>query len=244
MRVQVIDQTGFDCLLAGSRVLRSGAAGAKVWLRDDGVVIKLLRAKPWLSSATLRPYAARAACHAQGLRERGFRTLEVTHWYRIAGTRRHIIAYPLLPGTPLRELAAVGGLAERLPALAKLFARLHAAGVYYRSGHLGNVIELPDGELGLIDVVDVRFFVRPVDARRRARSFRILFAEAAAAAAIAEHGIDVFRRDYEQAMADPGARARARFRQDFSRYWQAVARDPRLLADHHAQARRAHDSSP
>lgn len=243
MRAQVIDQAGFDRLLADSRVLRSGASGPKVWLRGDGVVIKLLRAKPWLSSATLRPYAARAAANARRLRQRGFRTLEVTHWYRIAGERRHVIAYPLLPGTTLRELAAAGALADRLPALAALFARLHAAGVYYRSGHLGNVIEMPDGELGLIDVVDVRFLPRRVNAHRRARSFRILFAEAAAAEAIATCGIDAFRDDYERALAEPSARSRARFRRDFDRYW-AVRPVPDRPPEDRPQARRTRDSVP
>lgn len=247
MRAQVIDRAGFDDLLAGSRVLRSGAAGPKVWLRDDGLVIKLLRAKPWLSSATLRPYALRAAANARRLHERGFSSPEVTHWYRIAGERRHVIAYPLLPGRTLREIAAAGALAGRLPALAALFARLHAAGVYYRSGHLGNVIEMPDGELGLIDVADVRFFARRLNARRRARSFRILLAEAAAAEAIAAAGSGVFRDDYERTLADPSARSRARFRRDFDRYWRAVRPDPDPGPGpgpaSHAPARRARDSA-
>jgi len=49
---------------------------------------------------------------------------------------------------------------------------LHQRGVYFRSVHLGNILRLPDGELGLIDLSDLHISARPLSARKRRRNLR------------------------------------------------------------------------
>lgn len=53
-------------------------------------------------------------------------------------------------------------------------AHLHSLGVYFRSLHFGNIVQTPDGALGLIDIADLG--VRPwqLFGFERLRNFRHL----------------------------------------------------------------------
>lgn len=46
---------------------------------------------------------------------------------------------------------------ELLPALAELIHSLHRRGIYFRSLHQGNILQLPEGGFGLINFLDIRF---------------------------------------------------------------------------------------
>ena len=50
--------------------------------------------------------------------------------------------------------------------------RLHDEGIYFRSLHLGNVVLTPQGELGLIDIADVRLHRGPLTRFWRKRNLR------------------------------------------------------------------------
>src|SRR5690606_7954122 len=61
------------------------------------------------------------------------------------------------------------------PALARqlgeFIARLHQQGVMFRSLHLGNILLDDDGQLGLIDIADMRCWPWPLNRWQRARNF-------------------------------------------------------------------------
>ena len=53
----------------------------------------------------------------------------------------------------------------------RAIARLHERGVYFRSLHLGNVVQTPQGELGLIDIADMKTQRRALGRTQRKRNF-------------------------------------------------------------------------
>ena len=61
-----------------------------------------------------------------------------------------------------------------LPGLAAFMRRLHGAGIYFRSLHLGNVVLTPAGEYGLIDFLDMKTYSKPLSAWQVSRNFRHL----------------------------------------------------------------------
>lgn len=80
--------------------------------------------------------------------------------------------YQPLPGLTLRQLIS----AEQTDVLLRqhlgsLIARLHDCGVYFRSLHLGNVVQPPEGELGLIDIADMRTQPRALSRLQCKRNF-------------------------------------------------------------------------
>ncbi|MNJ72965.1 3-deoxy-D-manno-octulosonic-acid kinase [compost metagenome] len=50
--------------------------------------------------------------------------------------------------------------------------QLHELGVYFRSLHLGNVLILPDGRFGLIDLSDMQISGRPLARWKRERNLQ------------------------------------------------------------------------
>lgn len=56
-----------------------------------------------------------------------------------------------------------------------LIAELHNKGVYFRSLHLGNVVQDENGQLGLIDISDMVCSSAPLGRLKRSRNFQHLF---------------------------------------------------------------------
>jgi hypothetical protein len=50
-----------------------------------------------------------------------------------------------------------------LDSLARFIRHLHRQGVYFRSLHLGNILQLPGGNYGLIDILDLQHKRRPLN---------------------------------------------------------------------------------
>lgn len=161
-----------DALVADARVLEQDSHGVKVWLDRDGRIIKLFRIKRVLSLSTLYPHSFRFRNHARRLRRLGIASVEVQRVFFCPARLRHGVIYPLLEGETLERLLAEGPDDLALwSELAALVATLHARGVYFRSLHLGNVLRLVDGRLGLIDVSDMRIRRGALSPRKRARNF-------------------------------------------------------------------------
>lgn len=193
-------QQDFLALSEGARRLESDGFGPKVLALADGTMIKLFRRKRLISSAALFPYASRFARNAQKLHQLGIPAPAVIQVARIDGMARDMVHYRPLPGETLRELLEAGLAAERLQALKAQFTRfvirLHDAGVYFRSLHLGNVVLTPEGELGLIDFSDLRVYPWRLGSYLRARNMRRL------------QGIDREREWFDRAVVLAAARKR------------------------------------
>jgi len=164
----------WQTLRKDSRVVQSDRHGDKVLLCPDGTYIKLFRRKRLLSSAAWSPYAQRFADNATALRERGIPCPRVIDVVRIPDIERDAVHYHPLPGDTLREVIATDlGDDERAylrDAFSRFVRRLHDLGVYFRSLHLGNVVLTPSGELGLIDISDIRIHRGPLSMFWRKRN--------------------------------------------------------------------------
>lgn len=160
-------------LLAASEVLERDAYGVKVARLPSGVYLKLFRRKRLLSSAAWRPYAQRFVSNADGLARRAVPTVRVRAYFDCPQPRRHVVAYAPLGGDVLRDRVRDATVVD-WPGLARFVARLHAQGVYFRSLHSGNVVWIPGGDLGLIDIADLQLRRRPLGVTRRVRNLRPL----------------------------------------------------------------------
>lgn len=171
--MQALDHATYEALRDGAIVLEADRFGDKVLRLADGNFLKLFRRKRLISSALFYPYAQRFADNAKALCKRGVPCPEIIEVYRIPSIERDAVHYRPLPGQTLRQLIASAQDSPVLPdRLGKLISDLHNSGVYFRSLHLGNVVETPDGTLGLIDISDMRTQARPLGKQQRQRNFR------------------------------------------------------------------------
>jgi len=151
-------------MIANARILEQDSHGPKVYLLSDGNILKLFRRKRFFSSALFRPYSKRFIDNALELQKRGIPTLTVLESYQLDAPGMTAVLYRPLPGQTLRQLSSQEGFdwQQNLEPLVVLIRRLHEAGIYFRSLHLGNVVVTPDNQMVLIDVADMRFLRAPL----------------------------------------------------------------------------------
>lgn len=159
-----LPQAALNQMIKGARVLEADSFGPKVFLLPDGNILKLFRRKRLLSSALFRPYSKRFIDNAARLEKLGIPTLQTLTLHQLDAPGMTAVLYRPLPGETLRQLADKNGFdwQQTLPALTAFIRELHAAGVYFRSLHLGNIVVTPGNQFGLIDVADMRFLRGPL----------------------------------------------------------------------------------
>lgn len=171
--MQALEQARYLALREGATVLEADGTGDKVLRLADGSMLKLFRRKRLLSSAAWYPYAQRFADNCRHLQERQIPCPVVKAVYRIGAIERDAVHYAPLPGQTLRQVLEEPADHDQLRAqLGRFIAILHERGVYFRSAHMGNVVLTPEGELGLIDIADLRIFRRPLRKSQRLRNFK------------------------------------------------------------------------
>jgi len=167
-------------LRAGAEVMEADSFGDKVLRLADGTILKLFRRKRLLSSAAWYPYAQRFADNAVAMRRRGIAVPEIIAIVRIPAIARDAVHYHPLPGESLRQLLRAGMEPDERQNLRSAFTRfvieLHEKGIYFRSLHLGNVLQLPDGPFGLIDIADARLRPWRLSRHLRRRNLTLLLA--------------------------------------------------------------------
>lgn len=165
-------------LRAGADVIEGDSYGDKVLRLADGTFLKLFRRKRLFSSAMWYPYAARFSDNAGALSQLGVPVPSVISVMRIESIERDVVHYHPLEGITLRALVRGGLESETERELKAKFNQfvvyLHDHGIYFRSLHLGNVVLLPDGRMGLIDFSDLRISPRPLPMYLRRRNVRRL----------------------------------------------------------------------
>nr|WP_246262297.1 toluene tolerance protein [Aromatoleum evansii] len=162
----------------GATVIEADQRGEKVLRLADGSFLKLFRRKRFLSSALFFPPADCFRRNAEALAARDIPCPQVLETYAIDSERKTAVRYWPLPGDTIRSLLPGLGAEERsalLLRLAGFIARLHDEGIYFRSLHLGNVLLMPDGGFGLIDVSDMSVQRGPISRHKRVRNFRHVF---------------------------------------------------------------------
>lgn len=173
--MQTLSHDAYLALRANATVLERDLHGDKVLRLQDGDYLKLFRRKRLLSSAAWYPYAQRFTDNALILKERAIPCPIVSATYRIPAIKRDAVLYVPLEGKSLRQIIRDGEDPSGLRALLGRFvARLHVAGIYFRSLHLGNIVLSPAGTPGLIDIADLRARNRPLSPYWRHRNMQQL----------------------------------------------------------------------
>ena len=175
--MQLLGKSAFEHLIQGGELLREDAHGPKVYRIPGDRIVKLFRIKHWFSLSVIYPYSVRFRRNALRLKRRGIRCVETRDIFYCHAIRRHGIIYNVLQGKALDAVFTENKEQARGVFLrwAAFIAELHHRRVYFRSLHPGNILLLPDGGFGLIDVADVRFPLFPLGIERRRRNFRHLF---------------------------------------------------------------------
>ena len=217
-----ISAAEFEQLRAGARLLERDGRGEKVLLTPDKHIIKLFYPRRRITSARIYPYAYRFWNNARQLREKGIITIQCEQLRHDRQNKRHLITYPLLPGTTLRDrLAAATDGDDYLDKLASWLVTLHTKGILFRSIHLGNILVLENRDYGLIDVADMSIQQRPLGLIKRARNFRHLLHDRRDRERLAEYGYDRLLDNYETAAGISGYR-RTLLRKFIRRYAPAM----------------------
>lgn len=174
--MQALTQSELNALSSNATVLESDGLGAKVLRLSDGSFLKLFRKRNLLSSETLKPYARRFAENAKRLQQLGFNSPQIIQLYSLPeSVNRTAVHYWPLPGETLRQVLSKSPAEQRqqlIEQFGELLAKLHEAGVYFRSVHLGNVLVQPNGQLGLIDLADMRISRFSLSLGKRQRNLK------------------------------------------------------------------------
>lgn len=175
--MRFLDAEDYKVLIEGAELLREDGYGPKVYQTTDGRIVKLFRTKRWLSSSVLYPYTLRFLRNSRRLQRMGIVCVDVDDVFYCHAIRRHGLIYRRLEGTPLDELlvSADEGAQRLFRDYAAFIAMLHRRRIYFRSLHPGNILLLPEGGFGLIDVADMRFPWLSLAPSRRRRNFRHMF---------------------------------------------------------------------
>jgi tRNA A-37 threonylcarbamoyl transferase component Bud32 len=210
--LQKMDDDAYQALRRGAQVLEQDHHGEKLLVLNDGTFLKLFRVKRLISSARLVSHAVRFARNAEALHRHGFPTVEVLEVARVPSIRRTAVRYRPLKGRNLRDLAADTDVfsAAHVESLARFVARLHERGVYFHSLHLGNILQLEDGRLALIDISDMTVSGERLSTSKRVRNLRHLLRYKQDMAALERFGEERFPVAYvaaaqEESGIDPEA---------------------------------------
>lgn len=179
LNINSISTEEYQKLIEHAEILEKDTSAAKVLKLLDGSFLKLFRRKRWFSSELIYPYVKRFANNAIELTKLAVETPQITALYRFCSGKLNFTAvrYIPLPGITLRAAmqAATNELSKGYMSLfGDLLANLHQQGVYFRSIHLGNVLLLPNGRLGLIDFADMTKHSHPLSQLKRARNLKHL----------------------------------------------------------------------
>jgi hypothetical protein len=187
----------FEKLTKGAHALDTGDR-EKILLRPDGLTIRLFPRANLFSVGRLYPQAVRFRNKAKLLNEFGINTIEVGDVYTCRETRNDLVIYPRLEGTPLKEVmnSKPETLNPILDRLAKFLAMLHYKAIYFPSFSLQNVLLLPSGEFGLINISDLKLKSVPMGPLIRARNIRQVFSHEGDLTYFREFGLKRFIRSY------------------------------------------------
>lgn len=158
--MEIVTAQELERWIVSGKVLEKDARGPKVVALPDGPFLKIFytRRKPFL--ARLQPPARTFARNAERLLLKGIPAPEILRLFWLdRNTGLSACLYQPLPGTSLEQLLrhSPEQIDLLLPSLARFIRRLHQSGVYFRSLHLGNILLMPDGQYGLIDILDLQF---------------------------------------------------------------------------------------
>lgn len=163
--------------MASGQVLERDARGPKVVHLNDGLFLKIFHTRKSIPLARLMPPAQRFARNAGLLHRLGIVAPEIMETFWVDRSKGlSACLYRPLSGQSLEQLLRQDArqLELLLPALAQFILELHAKRLYFRSLHLGNILQVDDSHFGLIDFLDLRQKTLPLSRWQIRRNFRHL----------------------------------------------------------------------
>ncbi|MGH1372414.1 MAG: hypothetical protein ACRBBW_10285 [Cellvibrionaceae bacterium] len=174
--MKIIQNHELDKLIAAGSVIEKDSHGPKVILLSEDRYLKIFYQKSAISMAKLRSRAKQFSANAKKLKTRGITTVGILDVFQTKSPRRDCVCYHGIPGKTVRQvLASNTDKASLSKQLGQYVAQLHDAGVMFRSLHMGNIIQLDDGSLGLIDIADMRVNFFSLHQSQRIRNFQHVF---------------------------------------------------------------------
>lgn len=172
--MRTVTANEFQDWLAHSEVLEKDSHGVKVLRRDDGRYLKIFRSRRHPLLVRCFPEAQRFTQHAQRLQQMDILTPQILEavWIDRHNGVSACLYHPL-PGRTLEQLyhQDPANLEAMIPALARYILKLHRQGIYFRSLHLGNILQATEQQFGLIDFLDIRFKWFPLGPWQVRRNF-------------------------------------------------------------------------
>ena len=169
----------------------------KLFESKSGEIIKIFYPrKKLLSSNRYNPYALRFCNNALQLKKRGFITPEIQYVKHCPELNLHLISYQKLPGTDIRIYSMENK--DIIEKVALFVAELHKKGIFFRSIHLENLLRLTNGNIALLDIVDIQFKKQEISSYLRYRNLKHLFKVKEDQAFWANYGIAHFLKIYFQ----------------------------------------------
>lgn len=176
----LITQAEFAAMQLGASVLEQDERGVKVLLLADGNILKIFRLRGIFTSSQLYSNARSFCRNAERLLKLGIPTISIIQLYHFAESSNTAVLYLPLAGDTIktilqRESTHDGNLQdEDCIKLGQFIANLHQFGIHFKSLHFGNIVRTPAGDLGLIDIADMRVFLWRLHFNTRVRSFKRL----------------------------------------------------------------------
>ncbi|WP_212629061.1 polymerase [Pseudomonas sp. KB-10] len=213
-----INAAQLSALLEGAKTIEEDGLGVKVARLQGGDFLKLYRRKRLLSSDLWNLPAQRFADNAQGLLRLGITAPNVLDVLMISQCRLSAVRYQPVPGDTLRDQLRQQDAAARTELVAKFgtfLGELHQQGVYFRSLHLGNVLILPDGTFGLIDLSDMKLEGGPLASWKRRRNLQHILRYAEDIDWLTQQHLDSWLAGYA---CSTGKREAERFARDLKKW--------------------------
>jgi tRNA A-37 threonylcarbamoyl transferase component Bud32 len=161
----------FERLCEGAEILEQDAHGRKVLRLPNGDIFKIFRVKHLISSARIYSYARQFCRNAERLQVLGIPTVRISALYHLTDSANSAVLYQPLLGNTVRQLVYGRSLDDAgLKRLGEFIGGLHDKGVYFRSLHMGNIVQREDGAFGLIDVADMSIYPWALRCGRRLRN--------------------------------------------------------------------------
>lgn len=175
--MRIVTARELESWLATGRVLEKDGRGPKVVALASGIFLKIFHTRRHPLLARLQPAARCFAKNAQYLNANSIAAPKVLDLFWIDRARGLSgCLYEPLPGQSVEQIFCSDPQQGMLllTSLAAFIRHLHQQGIYFRSLHLGNILKLPDGSYGLIDILDLQPKRHPLNRWQIKRNFQHL----------------------------------------------------------------------
>ena len=173
MRSHLLSDAQFAEMQANAHILEQDERGVKVLLLKSGYILKIFRLRGFFTSSRIYSNARSFCRNAERLKKLDIPTVSIIQLYHFETSNNSAVLYQPLKGETIRHILNSGRLQdESCFKLGAFIARLHSLGIHFKSLHFGNIVLTTAGDLGLIDIADMRIFPWHLQLSTRLRGFK------------------------------------------------------------------------